>query len=81
MVISHEILAPAQPQQIARLKDDLAGSELHIVYSARDLARQAPAGWQESIKQGRRWTYRRYLTGCVRGKPVVRPRLRPARRS
>ena len=57
MIISHEILAPAPPEKIARLVRDLAGSELHVVYSARDLARQAPAGWQESIKQGRRWTY------------------------
>ena len=32
---------------------DLAGSEVHVVYSARDLARQVPPAWQESIKQGR----------------------------
>jgi hypothetical protein len=68
VVISHEILAPAPPERIARLKRDLADSELHIVYSARDLSRQAPAGWQESIKQGRRWTYRRYLNRVVRGR-------------
>jgi hypothetical protein len=69
VVISHEILAPAQPQHIARLKRDLADSELHIVYSARDLARQAPAGWQESVKQGRRWSYGRYLSRVRNGKP------------
>ena len=69
VVISHEILAPAPPEKIARLSRDLAGSELHVVYSARDLARQAPAGWQESIKQGRRWTYNRYLNRVVRGRP------------
>ena len=69
VVISHEILAPAQPQHIARLKHDLADSELHIVYSARDLARQAPAGWQESVKQGRRWSYGRYLSRVRNGKP------------
>ena len=37
---------------------DLADSEVHVVYSARDLARQVPAAWQESIKQGRSWSYR-----------------------
>jgi hypothetical protein len=68
VVISHEILAPALPEQIARLKRDLADSELHVVYSARDLARQAPAGWQESVKQGRRWSYRRYLNRLVQGR-------------
>jgi hypothetical protein len=69
VVFSHEILAPAQPQHIARLKRDLADSELHIVYSARDLARQAPAGWQESVKQGRRWSYGRYLSRVRTGRP------------
>ncbi|HEY3529882.1 MAG TPA: hypothetical protein VGK78_12100 [Nocardioides sp.] len=70
-IISHEILAPAQAQHVARLKDDLGGdgTEIHIVYSARDLARQAPAGWQESVKQGRRWKFGRYLSRVRNGNP------------
>jgi hypothetical protein len=68
-IISHEILAPAAPEHVARLKTDLADSEIHIVYSARDLARQAPAGWQESVKQGRRWKYGRYLSRIRNGRP------------
>ena len=62
IIVSHEILAPAQSAQIARAKATLArvGAELHVVYSARDLARQVPAAWQESIKQGRTWSYRRF---------------------
>ena len=59
---------------------DLAGSEVHVVYSARDLARQLPAAWQESIKQGRKWPFRRFLEPLAeRGNAVVLPRLRPAR--
>ena len=69
VIFSHEILAPAEPEHIARLRRDLDGCEIHIVYSARDLARQAPAGWQESIKQGRRWSYRRYLSRVTTGRP------------
>jgi hypothetical protein len=71
VILSHEILAPAKPEHVARLKRDLADpdTELHIVYSARDLARQAPAGWQESIKQGRRWSYGRYLRRVTTGTP------------
>src|SRR4029079_1856574 len=45
VIISHETLAPAKPEYIARLKSDLGGlpdTEIHVVYSARDLARQAP---------------------------------------
>jgi hypothetical protein len=68
-IISHEILAPATPEAVARLKRDLSDHELHIVYSARDLARQAPAGWQESVKQGRRWRYGRYLARLRHGRP------------
>lgn len=69
VVISHEILAPAEPHQIARAKQDLAGAELHIVYTARDQGRQLPAAWQESIKQGRSWTYKRYRRRLQRGTP------------
>jgi len=69
VVISHEILAPATREAIAKAKRDLAGSEIHIVYSARDLARQLPAAWQESVKQGRKWSYRRFLRRVEHGKP------------
>jgi hypothetical protein len=70
-IFSHEILAPAEPEHVARLKRDLGDrdTEIHVVYSARDLARQAPAGWQESIKQGRRWKYGRYLSRVRNGRP------------
>lgn len=67
-IFSHEILAPAAPEPVARLKRDLGDAEIHVVYSARDLARQAPAGWQESVKQGRRWRFGRYLTRVRAGR-------------
>ena len=68
VVISHEILAPATPGQVAKVMRDLAGSEIHVVYTARDLGRQIPAAWQESIKQGRRWSYRRFLDRFEKGR-------------
>lgn len=68
VVISHEILAPARSHHVARAMNDLAGAEIHVVYTARDLARQLPAGWQESIKQGRTWRYSRFLRKSERGK-------------
>ena len=67
VVVSHEIFAPARPERIQRIVNDLHGSEVHVVYSARDLGRQLPAAWQESIKQGRKWTFRRFLTRVERG--------------
>ena len=64
VILSHEILAGAKPKHVARLWDDLdvgTSSELHVVYTARDLARQLPAAWQEGIKQGQRWTFASFL--------------------
>ncbi|RYB94125.1 hypothetical protein EUA93_07075 [Nocardioides oleivorans] len=69
VVISHEILAGAKPDKIAKAMNDLAGNDVHIVYSARDLARQVPAAWQESIKQGRKWGFNRFLNRYEGGKP------------
>lgn len=61
VILSHEILAPAPPEVIERVFADLAGYELHVVLSARDLARQIPAAWQESVKQGRPWSYSKFI--------------------
>ena len=71
VIISHEILAPAPAEKVAKAMNDLEGSEVHIVYSARDLARQLPSAWQETIKQGRHWTFRRFLKRVELGRPWV----------
>jgi len=61
VVISHEILAGARPAQIERAMADLAGDEIHIIYTARDIARQVPAEWQEQVKHNGRNSFRRYV--------------------
>lgn len=66
-VISHEILAPAPPEVVDRVMRDFRDAEVHVVYSVRDLGRQLPAAWQESIKQGRKWSFRRFLDVTERG--------------
>ncbi len=67
VLISHEILAPAPADRVARAMADLSDCEVHIVYSVRDLGRQLPAAWQESIKQGRKWSFKRFLQRAERG--------------
>src|SRR5512146_3519723 len=47
VIVSHEILAAARTNQVKRAMAGLKGAEVHLVYSARDLARQIPAEWQE----------------------------------
>jgi hypothetical protein len=56
-IISHEILAGAVGGQLERVARTTAGLELHLVVTARDLARQATAHWQEEVKNGRPWSY------------------------
>lgn len=69
VIISHEILAVATVEQAETAHRDLDTEDLRIVYSARDLGRQLPAAWQESIKQGRSWTLAEFLRRAERGKP------------
>jgi hypothetical protein len=61
VLVSHEILAGAKADQVARAMADLEDAEVHIVYAARDLARQIPAEWQEGIKHRRTRTFKRFL--------------------
>ncbi|WP_346620022.1 hypothetical protein [Blastococcus montanus] len=49
-VISHELFGDLPPEAIARALGDLDFAEVHVVVTARDLARQLPAVWQEDVK-------------------------------
>lgn len=51
-VISHDVLASATPEQAATAIASLAPAEVHVVLSARDLARQLTSHWQEDVKHG-----------------------------
>src|SRR4051812_34542909 len=51
-VISHEILGGAEPDEIAAALVPLAGLDVDVVVTARDLGRQATAHWQEEVKLG-----------------------------
>ena len=61
VLVSHEILAAAKPSQVKRAMAGLQGSEVHLVYSARDLARQIPAEWQEGVKHQRKIGFAGFL--------------------
>ena len=59
-IISHELLAAATRDQVDRARQTLAGAELHVVLTARDLGRQIPAEWQETIKHRGRMRLHRF---------------------
>ncbi len=61
VVLSHEILAGASAEDARRAVESLRPATVHVVYGSRDLARQLPAVWQETLKNGRRHTYRQFL--------------------
>jgi len=62
-IISHEILGRASRLQAARALESLGAPdrEVHVVFSARDLARQIPAEWQENVKHRRTRAYGKFL--------------------
>jgi hypothetical protein len=59
VVLSHEVFAGATAEQAKAAIAALDG-EVHLLYSARDLARQIPAEWQEGVKHRRQLTYARF---------------------
>ncbi|WP_310961655.1 hypothetical protein [Nocardioides terrisoli] len=65
VVISHEILAAAEPAQVARAVGSLGEAEVHVVLTARDLARQLPAEWQEMVKHRRSMRFERFAREVV----------------
>lgn len=58
-LISHEMYCRATEEQAREALAPLiaAGRDVHVVVTARDLARQIPAAWQERVKVGGRLTY------------------------
>lgn len=53
-LISHELFSPATPTQAAAALRSLheVADEVHVIMTARDLARQLPSAWQQIVKQG-----------------------------
>ena len=71
-IISHEILAPARAgadrRALKRARRRRRDRDPRRLLRARPRAARLPAAWQESVKQGRRWKYGRYLTKVREGR-------------
>jgi hypothetical protein len=61
-LLSHELFSAASGERALWALKQLAqvGSEVHVIVAARDLARQIPAKWQQSVKQGLTMRLREY---------------------
>jgi hypothetical protein len=62
VVISHELLATARSEEIARVVNDVAPRPVTVIATVRDLVRQAPAVWQEDVKNGSTRTFDDFLS-------------------
>ena len=71
VIIIHESLAPATTEQVRRLVNLLDGFQVHVIVTARDLARQIPSGWQQRIQQRERMTYPDFLKAVVDRQPAA----------
>ena len=60
-LLTEESLAPAEPEQIERLLAACGEREVHVIVTLRDLARQIPSAWQESLKAGASGSFESYL--------------------
>ncbi len=69
-LVSEESLAPADEEQIARLLRACGAREVHVVVTLRDLARQIPSAWQESLKAGASESFDAYLKKLRRNEDV-----------
>lgn len=66
VVVSHELLADADEDQVARVVGSFGSTEVHVVYAARDLAHQLPVAWQEWVRNGGTSTFEGYVDKVVR---------------
>ena len=60
-VFSNELFSNVEAGDVAAALAHLDGLEVHLVVTARDLARQLPAEWQEGVKHGRGLRFDRFL--------------------
>jgi hypothetical protein len=60
-IISHETFSLLKSAQIRRALLDLDFAEVHVVFTARDMARQLPAVWQEWVKNQSTITFAEFL--------------------
>ena len=63
LLLSQESLGGADPDEAEQLIDCFAGREVHVVVTARDVARQLPSAWQQRVKAKGDLTFPDYLDG------------------
>ena len=68
-VISMEYLGPSRPDTIKTVLGALGASDVRVVITARDLNRTLVSMWQETIQNGRTWTWPEYVADAEAKRP------------
>lgn len=71
VLISHEFLAAATKEQADRLVGMFPGFEVHVVITARDLARQVPSAWQQRIKERELHRFEEFVDAVAARAPLA----------
>lgn len=71
VVLSMEFLSLLSDEQVATCVESLGQHRLRVVLTARDLGRQIPAQWQESVQNASSWAYRDYVDGLTSMAPMT----------
>lgn len=64
-IFSNEILGGARARQAQRAVESVQPAEVHVIFTARDLARQLPSDWQEQVKHAHTVTLGRFVNDLV----------------
>lgn len=66
VLLTNEILGGATPAQIDRLVRSVTPAEVHVIFTARDFARQLVSDWQEHIKHQHTITLENFVDDLVK---------------
>jgi hypothetical protein len=71
-IISHEILSSADDEHARAAVRDLSDTDLHLIVTGRDPARQITSAWQQRIRQGSTQTFAT-VASAVRRRAALSP--------
>ncbi len=65
VIVSNELLGGSSPERIAAGVGSVGTAEVHVIFSARDLARQLVSDWQEHIKHNHQVTLEKFVDDLI----------------
>jgi hypothetical protein len=68
-VISMEFLGPIEPRQVRAAVASCDDLPVHVVLTMRDLNRTIASQWQETVQNGKSWSWAEYRSGARAARP------------